>query len=282
MRASDNAYGDDDGGYGYPERYRRALAPLEAGERMLALIYEPRRGGGRMACVAWALLSSPPEPGGKRQGGQREWRVRYDGGLIPLPRPVAQEEGGHVFETVLRALPPAERGPAQRGTSMRTLLFEDFSQVLLASGLLVAGEALAATPATHMVRQREAIGRLVRDRGFRLRVLSAYGWRCAVTGWSAPPDLSHTLLDAAHLVPVNKGGSDGVRNGLALTPTVHRLLDTGALSFAFEDGLWRLQRRETLDHLRLEGAGGRLELAHGQPLILPGDRRLWPVSPGST
>lgn len=274
IRASDNAYGDDDDTYVYPARYRAALAPLEAGQPMLALIYEPRHGGGRMAYVAWALLSMPPERIGKGQHGQQEWLVRYDGGLIPLPRPVAQEEGGQVFEILLRSVPRELRGPAQRGMSVRSLAWPDFCAVLGAAGLLPP--ALEMMPVERLVRQRVAVERLVRDRGFRLQVLSAYSWRCAVTGWSAPPTLSHALLDAAHLVSVARGGSDGVRNGLALTPTVHRLFDAGALGFTFEDGLWRLQRRGPLDDLRLEGPGGRLELADGQPLILPGDRRLWP------
>jgi putative restriction endonuclease len=275
VRVTDNAYGDDDDTYVYPARYRAALAPLEAGQPMLALIYEPRHGGGRMAYVAWALLSTPPEPISKARNGQQEWRVRYDGGLIPLPRPVAQEEGGQVFETLLRGVPRELRGPAQRGMSVRALVWDDFCAVLTASGLLPVLTEWEV-PEERLVRQRVAVERLVRDRGFRLRVLSAYGWRCAVTGWSAPPDLSHALLDAAHLVSVAQGGSDGVRNGLALTPTVHRLFDAGMVSFTFEDGLWRLQRQQSLDHLRLEGAGSRLELVHGQPLILPSDRRLWP------
>ncbi|MEF2278380.1 HNH endonuclease [Deinococcus sp. YIM 134068] len=278
IRVTDNAYGDSEDTYIYPARYRAALAPLEAGQPMLALIYEPRHGSGRMAYVAWALLSTPPEPTGKGRNGQQEWRVRYDGGLIPLPRPVAQEEGGQVFETLLRGVPRELRGPAQRGMSVRSLAWADFCAVLAAAGLLPL--ALEVTPVERVARQRVLVERLVRERGFRLRVLSAYGWRCAVTGWSAPPSLSHALLDAAHLVPVKDGGSDGVRNGLALTPTVHRLFDAGALGFTLEDGLWRLERRGPLDDLRLEGPGGRLELAHGQPLILPGDRRLWPETMG--
>ncbi len=77
---------------------------------MLALVYEPRRGGGRMRYVAWSLLSTPPEPIGRNAWGQQEWRVRYDGGLTPLPHPVAQEEDSQVFETFLRGLTLQARG----------------------------------------------------------------------------------------------------------------------------------------------------------------------------
>lgn len=278
MRASDNAYGDDGDVYVYPERYRAAFAPLEAGEQMLALVYEPGRGGGRMAYVAWSLLSAPPQPAGRTVGGQSQWMVRHDGGLVPLPRPVAQEEGGHVFETRLRLVPKVERGPTQRGVSVRALSFEDFCSVLSASGLVPP--APQAPEAEVHERQRAAVSRLVRDRGFRLRVLSAYGWRCAVTGWSAPPSLAHGLLEAAHLIPVAAGGSDSVRNGLALTATIHRLFDAGALGFHFEDGLWRLQRFAPLEAFHLQGVSGSLSLVQGQPLLMPTDLRLWPAMPG--
>ncbi len=277
IRGSENAYDDDNDGYVYPERYRGALAPLETGRSMLALIYEPRRGGGRQAYVAWALLATPPESAGKTASGQRQWRVRYDGGLMPLPRPVAQEEKEQVFETFLRTLSREQWGPAQRGKSVRPLLPEDFSAVLTAAGLMPS--TTMTDQVDHVQRKRQAVERLLRDRGFRLRVLSAYSWRCAVTGWSASPSLSHALLDAAHWVPVKDGGNDGVRNGLALTPTVHRLFDAGMLGFAFQDGLWRLQRHESLGEFKLDGLGGNLQLVHGQPLALPGDQRLWPELP---
>lgn len=175
-------------------------------------------------------------------------------------------------------MPRELRGPTQRGLSVRSLGWTDFCAVLTASGLLTA-PLEGTTPTEQRARQRAAVERLVRDRGFRLRVLSAYGWRCAVTGWSAPPSLSHALLDAAHVVPVARGGGDGIRNGVALTPTVHRLFDAGVVGFSLEDGTWRLRRRVPQEGFCLEGPGGSLRLVEGQPLILPADPRLWP-SPG--
>lgn len=150
---------------------------------------------------------------------------------------------------------------------MPSLLSEDFSAVLTAAGLL---PILTVTEqGARIQRERRAVERLVRGLGFRLRGLPACSWRWAVTGWSARPSLSQALLDAAHWAAVKDGGSDGIKNGLALTPTVHRLLDTGMLGFASQGGLRRLQRYQTLDDFKLDGPGGRLQLMHGQPPVLP-------------
>lgn len=59
---------------------------------------------------------------------------------------------------------------------------------------------------------------------FRFRVLRRYGRRCAFC------DIDHDgLLHAAHLCPVEAGGSDDPRNGLVLCLNHHRAFDLGLL-----------------------------------------------------
>ncbi|MGX9687358.1 HNH endonuclease [Deinococcus wulumuqiensis] len=278
MKASDNAYGDDGDTYIFPQRYLSELKPLSEGSPMLALIYEPRRSGGRASYVAWSRITSPPTEFGKDASGQKLWAVQHEGGLVPLPRPVKLEEGGQVFESMLRQLPKDQWGPQQRGKSVRYISFDDFCAVLAAAGM-IANDVIAQDVDdvdAQVERKKVAVTRLLRDRGFRLKVLSAYGWRCAVTGWSSPPDLSHGLLDAAHILAVGQGGSDGIRNGISLTSSVHRLFDAGALNFEYADGLWRLVRNADLGRFVLDGPGGQLSLQQGQPLLMPHDVRLWP------
>lgn len=125
-----------------------------------------------MRYVTWALLSRPPETVGRNARGQPEWRMRYDGGLTPLPRPVAQEEGGHVFETFMRGLAPQARCVPQNDAAVRPLPWPDAYAILAALGMLTALEGREA-PEEHLARQQVAVERLVHDRGFRLRVLSA-------------------------------------------------------------------------------------------------------------
>jgi HNH endonuclease len=57
---------------------------------------------------------------------------------------------------------------------------------------------------------------------FRIRVLDAYGRRCAVTGERALP-----AVDAAHIQPYLGPASNHVQNGLALRADIHRLYDAG-------------------------------------------------------
>ena len=60
--------------------------------------------------------------------------------------------------------------------------------------------------------------------GFRSRVLNAFQTRCLITG-----EEIREVLEAAHIVPVNHGGSDQENNGLCLRVDVHRLFDSGNL-----------------------------------------------------
>lgn len=62
---------------------------------------------------------------------------------------------------------------------------------------------------------------------FKIAVSKRYRGKCALTGLAVPE-----LLDAAHLHPWSQNGTDDPRNGLLLTPTVHRALDTGLFAIS--------------------------------------------------
>ena len=57
---------------------------------------------------------------------------------------------------------------------------------------------------------------------FRLKVMDAYDWRCAITGERTLP-----ALEAAHILPHAKGGTHKPSNGLLLRSDIHNLFDTG-------------------------------------------------------
>ena len=59
---------------------------------------------------------------------------------------------------------------------------------------------------------------------FRARTISAYERRCFLTGESILG-----ILEAAHIVPVQHGGSDEVNNSLCLRVDVYRLFDSGKI-----------------------------------------------------
>ena len=71
-----------------------------------------------------------------------------------------------------------------------------------------------------------------RDRGFRERVLSAYGHACAVCGFAVRRDSEPVALEAAHIKWHEARGPDLVRNALSLCALHHRLFDKGAFTVA--------------------------------------------------
>ena len=74
--------------------------------------------------------------------------------------------------------------------------------------------------------------RKVRDPLFRAAVLRTYDSCCAFTDLRILNGGNRAEVDAAHIVPVghNHQGNDSVRNGLALSKTVHWLFDRGILA----------------------------------------------------
>jgi len=87
--------------------------------------------------------------------------------------------------------------------------------------------------------------RLVRDRLFRRRVVTAYDARCAITGLKLINGGGRAEVEAAHIRPVERGGPDIVNNGLALSGTVHWMFDRGLISL--KDDLEILISRQAND-----------------------------------
>ncbi len=87
--------------------------------------------------------------------------------------------------------------------------------------------------------------RLVRDRLFRRRIVTAYDARCAITGLKLINGGGRAEVEAAHIRPVERGGPDIVNNGLALAGTVHWMFDRGLVSLA--DNLEILVSRQAND-----------------------------------
>jgi len=73
------------------------------------------------------------------------------------------------------------------------------------------------------------VSRPFRDKAFRRAVLRAYDGRCAVTGWRLVNGGGRLEAEAAHIRPVEHGGPDSIRNGLALSGTAHWMFDRGLI-----------------------------------------------------
>jgi putative restriction endonuclease len=69
-----------------------------------------------------------------------------------------------------------------------------------------------------------------RDPSFRPRILTAYGYQCAVCRFSLQLGAIHVALEAAHIKWHQAGGPEEVENGLALCCLHHKLFDLGAFT----------------------------------------------------
>lgn len=69
--------------------------------------------------------------------------------------------------------------------------------------------------------------RIARSSVFRERVRFEYGYRCAISGILMATPTALYEVESAHVVPVSGGGSDDIRNGLALTHSLHWAFDRG-------------------------------------------------------
>ncbi|MGH6915501.1 MAG: HNH endonuclease, partial [Geminicoccales bacterium] len=113
-------------------------------------------------------------------------------------------------------------------------------------------------------QQRPIIEQLVsrpfRDRAFAVAVKSAYADTCAITGLRLINGGGRSEVQAAHIRPVASEGPDSVRNGLALSGTVHWMFDRGLLSVD-DDYLLLVARECVPDTLN------RLLPEHGRVLL---------------
>jgi putative restriction endonuclease len=107
-----------------------------------------------------------------------------------------------------------------------------------------------------------------RDLAFRRSVRAAYDNRCAVTGLRLINGGGRPEVQAAHIRPVADDGPDSVRNGLALSGTIHWLFDRGLVSVADDMTILKAKGHLPDEVERLINASGRLNL--------PADPARWP------
>lgn len=79
---------------------------------------------------------------------------------------------------------------------------------------------------------QQLLNRPFRDAKFRQHVCKAYDRTCAFTGLRLINGQGRPEVEAAHIMPVEASGPDSIRNGIALSGTVHWMFDRGLLSLA--------------------------------------------------
>src|ERR1700677_2252202 len=111
-----------------------------------------------------------------------------------------------------------------------------------------------------------------REARFRLNIVAAYNYTCALTGYRLTTITGGSIVDAAHIHQFADSRNNELRNGLALSKNAHWL---------FDNGLWTLSD----DYLVVVAVGQFLECSpdqkallqyHGQKIRLPKDQAAWP------
>ena len=247
---------------------------------MLAIIYEPRGKPprGRMAYVGWSVLRGSPRP--DLSGPGNAYRVNFLDPLRKFDQPVPREIGGEPLERWLREYPRGRlRNTATRGRAVRGLVADEAEAILRFGATDITWDARQETGSDPNelragdTRIRQLVTRLGRSARFRQDVLLAYGNRCAVSGLSA--DGVEGLIEAAHIRGAGRPefGPDHIANGIALTPTLHRLFDRHIFSLQYigEFLVVVTSNQLTADMVQDTITGSTLKVQSGQRVRLPSE-----------
>ncbi len=77
---------------------------------------------------------------------------------------------------------------------------------------------------------QQLLNRPFREAKFKQHVREVYDRTCAFTGLRLINGGGRPEVEAAHIKPVDAGGPDSIRNGIALSGTVHWMFDRGLLT----------------------------------------------------
>ena len=241
------------------------------------MYYEPVKAGPRGYFAVARISHVIPKPG----VAGRFLAIIAPGSFLPFDREVPRLIMGRPLEAALTDPDGAPKKGGAVQLAVRRLSDEDFARIV-DLGLpdnLEAIEAARYDTAAALDDGAEPFRRPVierlnrrkyRDVAFARRVREAYGYRCALSGLHLRNGGGRPEVQAAHIRPVNRDGSDSVRNGLALSGTLHWMFDRGLISVADDCQTILVSRNKVPPEVadRLLSSGGKL--------LLPEDHRNWP------
>lgn len=208
---------------------------------------------------------------------------------LPFVRPVPFVDGSHYYESALRKADGSTNKGAF-GRAARVLPDREYDLIWRAGfghviGLEarrrptpdVAEEPLPVLPKVAEIDdqvpfevERQIIEQLVsrpfRDRAFSAAVKSAYADTCAVTGIKIINGGGRSEVQAAHIRPVADNGPDSIRNGIALSGTVHWMFDRGLIAIDEDHKLLIAKDRVPDTALRLFPSDGEILLPNRDDL----------------
>ncbi|WP_339744501.1 HNH endonuclease [uncultured Maricaulis sp.] len=228
---ADSGYKDVVGShYHFPKRYLRA-AQEAVGD--LCLFYEPRRAQGRLAYWAVAEISRV-EP----DLSLRDHYFAHLNNFLPFTDVVPLRAGSESFWETSLQKQDGSVSAGGMGHSVRRipdLEFETICNAGFSEDLFRKpdeGRPGLSDPPTVFRRPmiEQLVSRRFRDAAFARIIRTTYDARCAITGLKLINGGGRAEMEAAHIRPVADDGPDSVRNGLALSRTVHWMFDRGLIA----------------------------------------------------
>lgn len=208
----------------------------------LAIFYEPRRSNGRDRSAGALSYYAVARIIGIRKDPNSTTHFFADlAEYIEFERRVPFKVEGRHLEAALRK-PDGSNNMGAFRRSVRHVPEEEFLAIVrlgLAESIAEAAQSinqegrsalLPEEPTVERLTATAMITRKVRAIAFRHNVRSAYSNTCAFTGLKLIDVFNRPEVQAAHIRSVECDGPDSVRNGIAMTGTVHWLFDHGLIS----------------------------------------------------
>lgn len=275
LHKADSIYDDEpDVVYDFPKAYLKAM---QEGVGDWAVYYEPVKAGPRGYFAVARVARVIPKPGSEG----RFLALIEPGSYLAFDREVPRLVDGRPLEQALRHADGSPKSGGAQQSAVRRLPEAEFAAIVrrgLPPDLIAEEDRRYDPPGREMHDpvapfERPVVERLTsrpyRDVAFRRKVRDAYDYRCAISGLRLRNGGGRPEVQAAHIRPVERQGSDSVRNGLALSGTLHWMFDRGLISVA-EDYSILVSRKKV--------PGDVADRLIRQParLLLPAQERNWP------
>ena len=247
---TDSGYNDETG-----ERYHFPVSYLSRVVRSLGdwiVYYGPRTGlPGRYYTGIAQIKRVEPDPANARL------HYAFLENYIDFDRPVEYKENGGFESRLVEANGNINQG--YKVQAVRSLDDSEFAAIVSAGlatpeawpdrnapstssnahAILPAADGFAESPQPPIMDEdydRPIVELLKRrkwrDIKFRQNVRVAYDRTCAFSGLRLINGHGRPEVEAAHIRPVEDGGNDWIRNGIALSGTLHWMFDRGMLSLS--------------------------------------------------
>lgn len=276
LHKADSIYDDEpDRVYDFPKGYLKAM---QEGVGDWIVYYEPVKADDRGYFAVAKLHSIIPKP----QSEGRYLALIAPNSFLLFDRTVPRLENGRPLEASLTGEDGNAKSGGAQQLAVRRLPEAEFAKIVekgLPSDLIEQEERRYDKPTESLSDiapvpfERPVIERLTsrpyRDVAFRRKVREAYSFRCAMSGLRLRNGGGRPEVQAAHIRPVENQGSDSVRNGLALSGTLHWMFDRGLISVAEDWSILVSRNKVPTDVVQ------RLIVPDGK-LCLPTNQVDWP------